>query len=102
MPPASTPTYKYYQWHSQRRDSSGAGATGRAESGVASNALDGYRRKRAVSEGSLSPTEAGNLGTERIRRGGEGRGERERTDKGGGGGSGRFARGKEGIRRREL
>ena len=33
------------------------------------------RRRRAVSEGSLSPTVEGNLGTEQSCRGGEGRGD---------------------------
>ena len=60
------------------------------------------RQRRAVSEGSMSQMVGGNLGTERIRRGGKGRGERDRADKGGGGGSGKFAGGKEGIRRRDL
>ena len=73
--------------------------------------MSGARRRWAVSEGSLLPTVGGNLGTKRIQRGGEVRGERERTDKGGGGGvpgkgggegSGKFAREKEGIRRRDL
>ena len=57
--------------------------------------------RKAFSEGSLSPTVAGNLGTERSRRGGEGRREQEREDKGSGGEYGLFARGKEGIWRRD-
>ena len=55
-----------------------------------------------MSEGSLLQTVVGNLGTERSRRGGEGRGERERADKGGGGEFGKFARRKEGIWRCDL
>ena len=38
------------------RDTPGAGAPGQAESGAASQALDGACRRQAVSEGSLTPT----------------------------------------------
>ena len=69
---------------------------------MASQSLVGARRRWAVSEGSLSPTVTGNLVTEWSRRGGEGRGDWERVDKGGGGGSGRFARVKEGMCRCDL
>ena len=96
-PPAPSPTSKYYQRHSHRSDSPGAGAPGWAESGAISQALDGYLRMREFSKGSLSRTVAGNLGTERRRRGGRGRGDREREDKGSGGGSRQFSRIKEGI-----
>ena len=44
--------------------------------------------EQGFSEGSLLPTEAGNLGTEKSQRGVEGRGERDSMDKGSGGGSG--------------
>ena len=64
--------------------------------------MAGARKRRAVSEGSLSLKVAGKLRTERIQRGGKGRGERERADKGSGGGSRRFARGKRVICRRDL
>ena len=65
--------------------------------------LVGSRQRRAASEGSLSLTVAGSLDNEQSRRGGKGRGEQERAEKGGGGGSGNFARGnQEGIRRRDL
>ena len=50
--------------------------------------MDGAHQRRAVSEGSLFPTVTGNLRTEYSRRGGKGRGERERADKGRGGGPG--------------
>ena len=70
--------------------------------GAAIHTLAGVCRRQAVSEGSLSPTVAGNIRTERSRRGGEGSRERERAEKGGGGGSGRFARGKEGIWTHDL
>ena len=75
-PPAPPPTSKYYQRHSQRSDSSGARAPGWEESEAASQAFAGARRRWAVIEGSLLLTVVGNLGTKRIRRGGEGRGER--------------------------
>ena len=99
LPPTPPPpTSKYYQNHSRRSGSLSAGAPGWAESGAACQALVGSRRRRAVSEGSLLPTVAGNLVTEQSQRGGKGRGEQERAGKGGGGGSGRFARGnQEGI-----
>ena len=73
---APPPISKYYQYHSRRGDPPGAGAHGWGYSGAASQALAGARRRRAVSEGSLSPTVAGNLGTEWSRRGREGMGER--------------------------
>ena len=93
-PPGSPPTSKYYQRHSQRRNSSGARATGWANSGANSQALSGACQRRAIRGVSLSPTVAGNLGTEQIRRVGKGRGERERKDKGVGVGSVWFARGR--------
>ena len=64
--------------------------------------MAGAHWRRAVSEGSLFPTVMCNLRTEQSRRGGKGRGERERADKGSGGGSRRFARGKRVICRRDL
>ena len=60
-------------------------------------ALAGARRRREVSEVSLSPAVSSNLGSEQSRRCVKGRGERESVDKGGGGGSGKLARGKKGI-----
>ena len=69
---------------------------------MSNHALAGARQRRAVSEVSILPTLAGKLGTERSRRGGKGRGERERADKGGEGGSGHCAIGKKGIWRRDL
>ena len=75
-PPAPPPTSKYFQRHNRRIDSPRAGAPSWAELGAAIQALAGARRRWAASEGLLSPTEAGNLRTERNRRGGEGRGER--------------------------
>ena len=46
--------------------------------------------------------EAGNLRTEKTRRGDKERGEKDRAEKGRWGGSGRFSRRKEGIWRRDL
>ena len=63
----------------------------------------GSRQRRVVSEGSLSPTVASNRETERSRKGGKGRGDQERTGKGGGVGSVLFSRGNQkGIWRRDL
>ena len=76
-------------------------APGQADSGEDSQAFAGSRWRRAVSEGSLFPTLAGNLETKCSQRGGEGRGCHERVGKVGGG-SGSFARVKDGIRRRDL
>ena len=95
-PPAPLPTSKYYQYHSQRSDSSGAGVPGWAESVADSQALAAACQRWEVSEGSLPLTMAGNLGTEQSCGGREVRGERECTDQGGGGGHGYFSRGKKG------
>ena len=87
----------------RRYETSGARAPGRAELGAASQALVGACQRRASSEVSLPPTVVGILGTEWIRRGGEGRVEHERASKGGGGGSGVLLEGnQEGIQRHDL
>ena len=76
-------------------NASGAREPGRAESGAASQALAGSRRRRVASEGSLPPTGRADLASKHIQRGGEGRVEHDHADTGGGGGSGIFARRKE-------
>ena len=59
----------------------------------ASQAFNGACWRRAVCEGSLPPTVAGNLENERSRRGGEVRGEQECAVKGRERMTGRFVRG---------
>ena len=65
---------------------------GWSDLGAARHALVGSRQRQAAREGSLLPKVVGNLDSERISRGGEGRGENESADKVGGRGSGRLVR----------
>ena len=60
-PLAPRPTSKYYQRHSCRSESSGAGPPVWADSGAAIQALVGSNCRWAISEGSLSPTGRGTL-----------------------------------------
>ena len=88
------PTSKYYQQH--RSGGARHQAPGRpvvySQGRPTRHWLYPVRRWSA-SEVAMSLMSAGRLDTNRRRRGGEGRGEHDRTGKVGGGGSGTFARG---------
>ena len=99
------PTPNFQLLPSPQSDGARPQAPGRPvrQSGAASQALVGAPQSQAVSEGSLPLMVAVSLGTNRIQRDGEGRGEDERVGKGGERGPGRLLEGnQEGIRRRDL